>query len=238
MLNIVVCDVDSKFLDTLEEKIETYLSKDSNLKFQILRFLDVESLLEKDISEIDIIFMGIQLQTMTGIDAATILRQRSERFVLIFVSNFVEYAPLGYQVSALRYIIKDQLEHFFAEAMAAALSELELHSNKINLKFIGCAEKEISTDKIIYIESNLHKVHFRLTNSDHSLYLYDTLNQMQHKLAQDHFIRIHQSYLVNLKHLIEVKNYKATLTQGIELPISQRLFSKVKQQLLVYKESI
>jgi len=238
MLNIVVCDPDNKFLDTLEEKIEIYLSRYSDLAFQIVRFLDAESLLEKDISDIDIIFMGAQLQTMTGIDVATILRQKTERFVLIFVSNFIEYAPLGYQVNALRYIIKDQLEQYFAEAMATALSELELHSNKINLKFIGCAEKEISTDKIIYIESNLHKVHFRLTNSDRSLYLYDTLNQMQSKLSENHFIRIHQSYLVNLKHLIKVKNYKATLTQGIELPISQKLFSRVKQQLLVYKESV
>ncbi len=238
MLNIVVCDPDNKFLDTLEEKIVNYLSRYPGLEFQIVRFLDVESLLEKDISDIDIIFMGVQLQRMTGIDAATILRQKSEHFVLIFVSDFIEYAPLGYQVNALRYIIKDQLEQYFAEAMATALSELGLHKNKINIKFIGCAEKEILTDNIIYIESNLHKVHFRLTNSDRSLYLYDTLNEIQNKLAQDYFIRIHQSYLVNLKHLIKAKNYKATLTQGIELPISQRCFSKVKQQLLVYKESV
>ncbi|NRR75140.1 LytTR family transcriptional regulator DNA-binding domain-containing protein [Tetragenococcus halophilus] len=88
------------------------------------------------------------------------------------------------------------------------------------------------------MESNLHKVHFKLTNSDRSLYLYGTLNGMQNKLAQDHFVRIHQSYLVNLKHLINAKNYKATLTQGIELPISQNLFSKVKQRLLTYKTSI
>ncbi|NRR75139.1 hypothetical protein HRD57_04175 [Tetragenococcus halophilus] len=161
MLNIVVCDVDNKFLDTLEEKIKDYLSRNPNLKFQTLRFLNAESLLEKDISDIDIIFMGVQLQTMTGIDAATILRQKSEHFILIFVSNFIEYAPLGYQVNASRYIIKDQLEQFFAEAMTTALSELELHSNKINLKFVGYAEKKfLSTKlfiwKVIFIKCTLN----------------------------------------------------------------------------------
>lgn len=236
MLNIVICDTDNNFLNKLEQRINYYIDKYQNLHYRVIRFLDVETLLNSDISKFDIVFMGVQFPKMTGIETAAILRKEALHFVLIFISNFVEYAPSGYQVNASRYILKDYLDLFFEEAMEAALNKLGLYKNKINIKFTGHAEKEIYTNDIIYIESKLHKAYFHLIHSQRSLYIYSTLNEIQKELSQENFIRIYQSYLVNLKYLVEAKNYQAKLTQGIELPISKRHFPKVKHQLLLYKE--
>lgn len=238
MLNIVICDDNSKFLDQLEFKIKAYLDKLKNIKYEITRFKDVESLLKSNISNIDIILLDVQFPSMSGIEAAKVLRQQSKYFVLIFISTFIEYAPSGYQVNALRYILKEQLDDFFEEAMENALAELGLYRSKLSLKFIGYEEEEIYTDDIIYIESHLHEVYFKLVGVSESLYLYNTLDTIQDILPKNEFVRIHQSYLVNLKHFIDAKNYKATLTQGIELPISQKFFTNVKRRLLLYRGRI
>lgn len=119
--------------------------------------------------------------------------------------------------------------------MEEVLKQLGFFRNKMTFKFIG-GEKVIYTDNILYIESSLHEVRFHFLNdTSDQYYFYATLNSVQAQLPQDEFIRIHQSYLVNVKYFLNAKNYRALLTGNIELPISQKLFSTVKKQLFFYK---
>lgn len=234
MLNIVICDDNKIFLDKLEKKINIFLH-DRKIKHQITRFYNTESILQSNISQVDVIFLDVNFDIMSGIDVAYILRKISQKFILIFISGYIEYAPTGYQVNALRYILKNQLDLFFDEAMEEVLKQLGFFRNKMTFKFIG-GEKVIYTDNILYIESSLHEVRFHFLNdTSDQYYFYATLNSVQAQLPQDEFIRIHQSYLVNVKYFLNAKNYRALLTGNIELPIRQKLFSTVKKQLFFYK---
>ena len=234
MLNIVICDDNKIFLDKLEKKINIFLH-DRKIKHQITRFYNTESILQSNISQVDVIFLDVNFDIMSGIDVAYILRKISQKFILIFISGYIEYAPTGDQVNALRYILKNQLDLFFDEAMEEVLKQLGFFRNKMTFKFIG-GEKVIYTDNILYIESSLHEVRFHFLNdTSDQYYFYATLNSVQAQLPQDEFIRIHQSYLVNVKYFLNAKNYRALLTGNIELPISQKLFSTVKKQLFFYK---
>lgn len=234
MLNIVICDDNKIFLDKLEKKINIFLH-DRKIKHQITRFYNTESILQSNISQVDVIFLDVNFDIMSGIDVAYILRKISQKFILIFISGYIEYAPTGYQGNALRYILKNQLDLFFDEAMEEVLKQLGFFRNKMTFKFIG-GEKVIYTDNILYIESSLHEVRFHFLNdTSDQYYFYATLNSVQAQLPQDEFIRIHQSYLVNVKYFLNAKNYRALLTGNIELPISQKLFSTVKKQLFFYK---
>ena len=42
----------------------------------------------------------------TGIDLARALRRVNDHAFIFFVTNFIEYAPAGYEVQAFRYILK------------------------------------------------------------------------------------------------------------------------------------
>lgn len=235
MINIIICDDDNLFLNTLENKLRSYFKSKKDIPCRITRYDSIESLLQSNITQTDIIVLDVRFKSMNGIEAAAILRKLSLHFILIFISGFIEYAPAGYKVNASRYILKEQLDIFFEEAIDEALFQLGYQRNFISLKFIGyeCNET-IYTDSILFIESRLHEVHFNFTNGDSS-YLYDTLNAIQSKLPSDEFIRIHQSYLVNLKYFLDARNYHAVLCGDFKLPISQKLFSKVKKQLFLYR---
>lgn len=236
MLNIVICDDNKTFLDKLGKKIHAFLF-DRKIKHRITQFCTIDSILQSNINQVDVIFLDVNFDIMSGIEAAFILRKISKKFILIFISGYIEYAPSGYQVNALRYILKDQLDLFFDEAMEEVLKQLGFFRNKIAFKFIG-GEKVIYTDNILYIESKLHEVRFHFINDANDQYFYATLNSVQDQLPQDEFIRIHQSYLVNIKYFLHAKNYRALLTGNIDLPISQKLFSSVKKQLFSYKGRI
>lgn len=160
-------------------------------------------------------------------------------FILIFISTFIEYAPSGYKVNAFRYILKEQLDFLLDEALSEALYKLGLTRLSFPMKFIGDEySSTVFTDTVTYIESRLHEVHFHFIDRTDTKYVYATLNSIEEQLGNHSFLRIHQSYLVNLQYFLDAKNYRAKLINNIELSISQKLFSKVKKQLFLYRGKI
>ena len=62
--------------------------------------------------------------------------------------------------------------------------------------------------------------------------MYGTLNTLESELAENNFIRIHQSYLVNAKHIKNVVRCKAILTNGVELSIPKARYTEVKKKFV------
>lgn len=238
MLKIVLCDDNIAFLNKLETKISSYLCL-KELSFKIVKYTFPKVLINNMSDEIDIIFLDVQFKNNNGIDVALKLRNLSKNFILIFVSTFIEYAPSGYKVNAFRYILKEQLDLLLDEALSEALYKLGVTRANLSIKFIGDEySSTIFTDTITYIESRLHEVHFHFIDRTDTKYVYATLNSIEQQLNSHSFLRIHQSYLVNLQYFLDAKNYRAKLINNIELPISQKLFSKVKKQLFLYRGEI
>ena len=65
--------------------------------------------------------------------------------------------------------------------------------------------------------------------------LYGTLNELEKEMNDFSFLRIHQSYLVNLKHIKSVKWYKVILSNNQELVIPKARYKDVKNAFIAYK---
>ncbi len=68
--------------------------------------------------------------------------------------------------------------------------------------------------------------------------MYETLNALENKLATKDFVRVHQSYLVNIKYIKNVVRYKVILTNGIELAIPKVRYTYVKEQFILYQGEV
>ena len=60
------------------------------------------------------------------------------------------------------------------------------------------------------------------------------LMELEEKLADCHFIKIHRSYLVNCMHIFRIGKSFVQLTNGTELPISRGKTEEIKQLFLQY----
>ena len=88
----------------------------------------------------------------------------------------------------------------------------------------------------MYIESRLHKVEFHIMENKLITYtLYDTLNHLEKEMQKFDFLRIHQSFLVNLKHVKSVRNYKVILSNNQKLMIPKARYKDVKNAFIAYK---
>lgn len=62
-----------------------------------------------------------------------------------------------------------------------------------------------------------------------------TLDEVEEVLEGLGFLRIHQSFLLNLEHLKELRAYTAELDNGSELPIPRTRYRAVKEAFVEYK---
>ena len=106
---------------------------------------------------------------------------------------------------------------------------------KKNFKFNEC-EKEVLVERILYIESNLHKLEFHIMEDKLKVYtLYGTLNELEQEMIDFSFLRIHQSFLVNLKHIKSVAGYKVILSNNQELIVPKARYKDVKNAFIACK---
>ena len=96
--------------------------------------------------------------------------------------------------------------------------------------------RNIALERVLYIESRLYKLEFYIMEDKLSRYsLYGTLNDMERELADDAFVRIHQSYLVNMKYIESVSRYKAALSNGVSLEIPKARYRQVEETYVAYR---
>ena len=68
--------------------------------------------------------------------------------------------------------------------------------------------------------------------------IYSKLDEIEQRLYEHGFLRIHKSYLVNTKHMQRVSNYEAMLDNGECLSVPRLRFQKVKEAYVEYKGAL
>lgn len=193
---------------------------------------------ENSINQFNIVYLDINMNGIDGIETAQIIRHWSQDIFIVFITAFINYTLEGYKVNAIRYILKNStlIENIY-ESLDAVLEKMQLSNHIYEFTFKEGIRK-LSTEQIILIESNLHVLRFKvIIRSEIKNYtMIAKLNDIQKKLIKENvFIRIHQSYFVNLKYIKEVSNYQAILWNDDILPISRPRYKNVKESFLLYE---
>lgn len=95
-MNIAICDNDMDFVLKLKACIDDYLAR-SNLAGVYELFRSPAKLLDADLLAADVVFLDVDMPEINGIEAAGLLRRKYPDVVLVFVTDYIEYAPAGYR---------------------------------------------------------------------------------------------------------------------------------------------
>ena len=238
MIRICICDDENFFQLNLREHIELYMLQ-KQLPFKVELFSSGEELilLGNNLLQYDIIFLDINMNEIDGIETAKIIRTYNKNVFLVFVTAHISYSLEGYKVNAKRYLLKDN--HNFREAIIECLNTiiLEISTLKLKLDFNFIEGKQlVCTENITFIESHLHKSVFHISkNTSIKRTLYMKLDNIEEKLTAYNFLRIHKSYLVNMKYISQITNYKAILSTDVILPVPKANYRAIKDRFIAYK---
>ncbi|MDE7423845.1 MAG: LytTR family DNA-binding domain-containing protein [Lachnospiraceae bacterium] len=241
MFRIAICDDESLFAEELKELISSYMME-KGLVFEIDTYSSGEALVASGIEVVryTVVFLDINMEKIDGIMVAEKIREVSREVFIVFVTAYVNYSLEGYRLDAVRYLLKSNanFQSTVRECMDAIMDKLNYIVVKKEFDFKE-GTKEVSLERLLYIESNLHKLEFHVMEDDMKIYtMYETLNALEDRLAANEFIRIHQSYLVNIKYIKNVVRYKVVLTNGVELVIPKVRYTYVKEQFISYQGEV
>ena len=174
-----------------------------------------------------IALLDICMPDSSGIELAQRLHEKLPRCQVIFVSSFLDYATSVYDVEHVYFILKSQMAQRLGPALRRAMDALGAVRADLLLERDG-ASYRVPVSEVLYAERVLRKTRVVTTRGD-----FMTQRTPAQLLEESRgFIRCHQSYWVNLKHVQAIGSNHFTMDSGSGIPISRTYLQEAKQRFL------
>lgn len=228
-MQIAICEECSKEAAAIKECLKKY-SQTKSLSFSVSQFSNGTDLIYEieDGKHFDIIFIDDK-NNYNGITTAEKIRQLNYSGEIIFTADTNEHAVDGYEVNACGYIVKplSRSKLFGALDRAADKFTADVYRFKHRSDIITLALNDI-----MFIESRNSKciIHCK-DGAKHTIYT--KLSEIEKELNDSRFLRSHQSYLVNMNHIVKADKC-FELTNGEKILIRQRSLKEIKKKYTEY----
>lgn len=158
---------------------------------------------------IDLMFLDINMPRMSGLH---FLETLTTPPATILVTAYPDYALEGFRLDVLDYLLKPVSPDRFAKSAQKALSHFSLRktppliqtnviADHIFVKHKQVYEKVLLAD-ILYLEGMQNYVVIQTVRTKIVAYL--TFKSVEQQLPSDTFLRIHKSYIINLRQVHQV----------------------------------
>lgn len=166
------------------------------------------------------------LEPAGGFEAiSTTVRQQGYDGMILYLSHSsaTEYMLEGYDTRAYNYVMKGDDEDRF-NRFVTVFSHLLQSARKLDRQYIvlNCAGeyRQIEIGDIYYFEGATARM-ISVVYADGSFRFVSTLRDLEERMADRGFIRVHRSYLVLVDAIRDVLSNELTLKNGQTIPVSR-----------------
>lgn len=164
----------------------------------------------------DVVFLDIEMPKINGFELLEMFDHVD--FNIVFTTAYDYYAIQAIKLSALDYILKpinvEELKKAVSKAINKVVERDRVDSLLSNLKGNGKLEKlvlpsrnnseVVNLDDILFLQADGSYTTFILTN-DRRILMSKPIGKYEELLEGNGFVRIHQSTIINLTHVIKYK---------------------------------
>lgn len=194
----------------------------------------IEALAGLQHEPVDLLFLDIQMPEWNGLDFARVID--TSRTCIIFTTAFSQYAPDGYKVNAVDYLLKPIAYTDFASAVARAQKHLAEHARPVDSDALSCSPQtqpdidsifvksdykqlRIRFSDILYIEGLKDYVKIYLVQQPRPVLSLISMRSLEEKLPSHIFCRVHRSFIVNMERIEVVERGQIVFGQK-HVPVS------------------
>jgi len=210
-------------IKTLCEKVNSLkiVSEFSNA-MQAIKFLNENS--------IDLIFLDIHMPNFNGLDfiktlknpPKIILTTSDPKFAIeAFEYDFiVDYLLKPIELSRFEKAINKAQKHRAPESMRNSKNESKSNSETNNDLYVNIDRRLIKIDlpSIYLIEAKGDYIHIKTEDKDYVVH--STLKKIEEKLPHSLFIKVHRSYIINIKKIIDIEDNSVLIKRDV-IPVSR-----------------
>lgn len=198
----------------------------------------------------DLLFLDIQMPKLDGFEVLELLAGALERTAVVFATAYDEYALRAFEVHAVDYLLKPYSPERFDEALSRARARLgearpapppqlgpEARQGRPLERVLirdGAQVHVLPVETVDYIEAQDDYVAFHAGGKSHLKE--QTLSELEPRLGETRFVRIHRSFIVNVDRITRVELYAkdsrvAILRDGTRLPVSRAGYQRLNALL-------
>lgn len=232
MYRIAVCDDEQEAREEIVSVAKSIV-EEMQVDYCIHQYSDPERLMEQMemTGAYDVLLLDILLCGANGVDFARTLREKNIDSGIILISNSQEYILEGYDVQAVKYILKPIQREQLSKAMQYDYTHR--HKNRTvsfqqKGEIFSFAQKEL-----IFLEYERRKIKIRLQNGTCEI-LSGKLSEFETVLPSDQFCRCHISFLVNLEYVRKASRKGVELEDGTVIPMGRSFYKAFQQKMLKY----
>jgi DNA-binding LytR/AlgR family response regulator len=170
--------------------------------------------------KVDLIFLDVEMPVMSGMEFLSHINYNETQVILITANE--KYALKAFDFDVTDYILKPISEERFLKAILKAKRKNSILNSsedrdifvKVDSRFV-----KINTASILYIEAMTNYVSIHTASSERFI-VHSTMKAMESKLPKDHFLRIHNSYIVRIDKITVVEDNTVIVNKKL-IPVSR-----------------
>ncbi len=174
---------------------------------------------------IDAVFVDINMPDLNGMD---FVRSLSAPPMVVFTTAYSEYAIEGFKVNAIDYLLKPFGLDDFKRAANKVKEQYDLRNtatvssvDEDDALFLKTEYKvvRINIGDIRYVEGMSEYLRIYLDDRPKPLIVLLSMKKLEERLPSHTFMRIHRSYIINLRKIQEVNKNRVIMDADTYLPI-------------------
>ncbi len=177
---------------------------------------------------VQLLFIDINMPDLNGLE---FVKSLTEKPYIVFTTAYSEYAVDGFKVDAVDYLLKPIVFGDFLKAANKVKTLVDLsakkHKETVNTTadhlFVKSEYKliRIELEEIKYIESQHEYIKIHLVNSK-PVMTQLSLKAIEEQLPDERFMRVHRSYIVNLKKISVIERNRIVFDGSVFIPIGDQ----------------
>ncbi|MDY6413238.1 MAG: LytTR family DNA-binding domain-containing protein [Bacteroidales bacterium] len=208
------------------QQMESYISKIPYLELvaKCQCATDAKSIIDND--KVDAIFCDINMPGLNGLDFVKSLKNPP---MVVFTTAYSEYAIDGFKLDAVDYLLKpfglDDFrkatekikKRYDAQRMLQEVSQVD-EDDAIFLK-TEYKIVRINVSDIHYVEAMSEYLRIYIDGATRPIIVLMSMKKMEERLPSSSFMRVHRSFIINLKKIKEVSKNRISLGEDVDVPI-------------------
>ena len=217
MYKIAVCDDE----EAVSEQVKNLIAE-WNPAVDVVCFSSGEALLE-NYQSYEAVFLDIDMAGMNGIETGKAIRRLDKDTKIVYLTAYRDYVSGAFGVHAFQYLLKPVNKKAIWNVLEEKII-LDFHTVDGAL----C----LPVESIYFFEYENRKI--RIVTDKEQYYMADKIGNVAKRMTEFGFSMPHQSFVVNMFHVKNVKNQQIFLDNGMEIPLSQKKQKTWKQELMGY----
>lgn len=180
----------------------------------------------------DILFLDICMKDMDGMTLAHEIRKFDRNVQIVFLTGNPEYVFEGYEIGAVRYLVKPVTESELAKVLDVCAERLgRTRQDYIAIKYHG-ENLRLSGSEIISVKVDGH--YLKMQTTDRMYEWKASLKEMVSRLDSDRFVMANRSAVVNLDFVVKITREECILENGDVVPVSRGAYGALNDAFMKY----